>query len=187
LVFLVFAITTVYSFFFDKANGKPDLYSLLSCAAFAVMSLCLSKQVHLGFEVDLLYFFCGYLTLQLMKIKLFLVGVGIIFSYFLIILRFYLSNPTESGHLGIQFQDQPSVVIQVDADSEQTNTATESAESGPNMISEDMDLGPVSTHVNLSSQKGKSDGEYISLAIVKKSQKSCNLAAPCKDRAKKHS
>jgi hypothetical protein len=121
-----------------------------------------------------------------MKIKLFLVGVGIIFSYFLIILRFYLSNPTESGHLGIQFQDQPSVVIQVDADSEQTNTATESAESGPNMISEDMDLGPV-THVNLSSQKGKSDGEYISLAIVKKSQKSCNLAAPCKDRAKKHS
>jgi hypothetical protein len=108
------------------------------------------------------------------------------FRYSLIILRFYLSNPTESGHLGIQFQDQPSVVIQVDADSEQTNTATESAESGPNMISEDMDLGP-DTHVNLSSQKGKSDGEYISLAIVKKSQKSCNLAAPCKDRAKKHS
>jgi hypothetical protein len=78
-----------------------------------------------------------------MKIKLFLVGVGIIFSYFLIILRFYLSNPTESCHLGLQIQDQPSVVIQVDADSEQTDTATESAESAPNMNSEDMDLGPL--------------------------------------------
>ncbi|XP_045832145.1 uncharacterized protein LOC123923501 [Trifolium pratense] len=137
LVFLVFAVTTVYSFFFDKANGKPDLYSLISSAAFSIMSLCLSKQVHLGFEVDLLYFFCG---IQLMKIKLFLVRVGIIFSYFLIILRFNLGNPTESGHLGLQIQDQPSVVIQVDADSEQTSTATETAESAINMNSEDMHL-----------------------------------------------
>jgi hypothetical protein len=76
--------------------------------------------------------------------------VGIIFSYFLIIFHFYLSNPTEIGHLGLQFQDQPSVVIQVDEDTEQTNTATESGENAPNMNSEDMDLGPV-THVNLSS------------------------------------
>jgi hypothetical protein len=155
VVFFAFAITTVYSFFYDKANGKPDLYSLISCAAFAIMSLCLSELVHLGFEVELLYFFCGYLTLQLMKIKLFLVVVGIIFSYFLITLRFYLDKPIESAHLErLQIQDQP-LVIQVDADSEQfsiaqvnsyqTNTAIESAESAPNMNSEDMDLGPV-TH-----------------------------------------
>nr|AFK45993.1 unknown [Medicago truncatula] len=95
LVFSVFTITTVYSYFFDKVNGKPDVYSLVSGAAFAIMSLGLSKQSHFGFEVDLLYFFCGYLTLQFMKIKLFLVIAGAIFSYPLIILRFYLHVPTE--------------------------------------------------------------------------------------------
>lgn len=88
-------LTTVYSFFFDKVNGKPDVYSLVSGAAFAIMSLGLSKQSHFGFEVDLLYFFCGFLTLQFMKIKLFLVIAGAIFSYPLIILHFYLHVSTE--------------------------------------------------------------------------------------------
>ncbi|XP_058758440.1 uncharacterized protein LOC131631688 [Vicia villosa] len=113
LVFSVFTITRIYSFFFDKANGKPDSYSLISCAAFAIMSLSLSKQTHFGFEVDLLYFFCGYLTLQLMKIKLFLVVVGVTFSYFLTILRFYLGNQTESGQHRFQIPDPHSVVIQL--------------------------------------------------------------------------
>ncbi|XP_045832142.1 uncharacterized protein LOC123923498 [Trifolium pratense] len=126
LVFLVFAISTVYSFFFDKANGKPDLYCLIY-VAFAIMSLCLSKQTHFGFEVDLLYFFCGCLTLQLMKIKLFLVIVGLSFSYSLIILRFYLSYAIEGGNLGLQIQDQHSLVIQVHADLEESNTAAENA------------------------------------------------------------
>jgi hypothetical protein len=53
LVFLVFAISTVYSFFFDKTNGKPDLYCRISYVTFAIMSLSLSKQTHFGIEVDL--------------------------------------------------------------------------------------------------------------------------------------
>ncbi|AES98881.1 transmembrane protein, putative [Medicago truncatula] len=168
LVFLVFIITTVYSFFFDKANGKPDLYSLISGAAFAVMSLSLSKQTHFGFEVDLLYFFCGYLTLQLMKIKLVL----------------YLVKPRESGgHLGLQIQDQTPIVIQIHQDSEQsstgqvnfyeTNTATEWAEIGSHIHidaqQEDMALGPV-TRIKLSSQKGKRDNVYNKL-LTKTRQK----------------
>jgi hypothetical protein len=48
--FLVLTITAVYSFFFDKVmNGKPDAYSLISCAAFAIMSLSLSRQTQCGF------------------------------------------------------------------------------------------------------------------------------------------
>ncbi|RHN57831.1 putative exocyst complex component Exo70, cullin repeat-like-containing domain-containing protein [Medicago truncatula] len=77
--FLVLTITSVYSFYFDKVvNGKPDAYSLISCAAFAIMSLSLSRQSHCGFEVDLLYFFLGCLTVLLMKIKfqLFIIGAG---------------------------------------------------------------------------------------------------------------
>jgi len=182
LVFLVFIITTVYSFFFDKANGKPDLYSLISSAAFSIMSLSLSKITHFGFEIDLLYFFCGYLTLQLMKIKLVLVIVGASFSYTLIIFRYYLGKPRESGgHLGLQIQDQTPIVIQVHQDSEQsstgqvsfyeTNIATERAEIGPHINidaqQEDRDLEPV-THIKLSSQKGKRDNVYNkALTIVK--------------------
>ncbi|RHN56677.1 hypothetical protein MtrunA17_Chr5g0432021 [Medicago truncatula] len=74
----IFTITFVYSFFFDKDNGKPDVYSLVSGAAFAIMSLGLSKQSHFGFEI-----------------KLFLVIAGAIFSYPLIFLRFYLDAPTK--------------------------------------------------------------------------------------------
>lgn len=182
LVFSVFIITTVYSFFFDKANGKPDLYSLISGAAFAIMSLSLSKQTHFGFEVDLLYFFCGYLTLQLMKIKLVLVIVGASFSYSLIIFRYYLGKPRESGgHHGLQIQDQTPIVIQVHQDSEEsstgqvslyeTNTAIERAEIGPHINidaqQEDREFEPVA-HIKLSSQKGKHDNVYNkALTIVK--------------------
>ncbi|KAI5435022.1 uncharacterized protein LOC127118476 [Lathyrus oleraceus] len=178
LVFSVFTITTVYSFFFDKANGKPDLYSLISCAAFAIMSLSLSKQTHFGFEVDLLYFFCGYLTLQLMKIKLFLVVVGVIFSYFLIILRFYLGNPIESVHHRLQFQDQHSVVIQVQPESstasenvhliireESNNSESAQVNSGQ----ENMDLRPV-IQTN-SVDKGRIKMEKYTRTLTKMNEK----------------
>ncbi|RDX83109.1 Scarecrow-like transcription factor PAT1, partial [Mucuna pruriens] len=85
---MVLTVTSVYSFFYDKqVNTKPDAFSLISCASFAIMSLSLSTQIHLGFEVDLLYFFLGCFILQLMKIKLLLAIVGASFSYSLVILR----------------------------------------------------------------------------------------------------
>ncbi|RHN56693.1 putative exocyst complex component Exo70 [Medicago truncatula] len=90
--YLVLTITSLYSFFFDKVvNGKPDAYSLISCASFAIMSLSLSTQTECGFEFDLLYFFLGCLIVQLMKIKLplFILGAG--FSYLIIVLRYSLS------------------------------------------------------------------------------------------------
>jgi len=71
---------------------KPDVYSLGLSVAFVIMSLGLSRLSHLGFEVDLLYFFCGLLTVQLMKIKLWLVIVGGAFNYSLILLRSNLDS-----------------------------------------------------------------------------------------------
>ncbi|AET00574.1 WRKY family transcription factor [Medicago truncatula] len=50
---------------------KAHLGSMISCAAFALMSFCLSRQIDLGFETDL-NFFLGILTVQLMKINLML-------------------------------------------------------------------------------------------------------------------
>jgi len=115
--FLVLTITSVYSFFFDKVvNGKPDAYSLISCAAFAIMSMSLSRQTQCGFEVDLLYFFLGCLIVQLMKIKLQLVIIGAGFSYSLIIIRSSFSSINtveENEYFGLQGEN--SVVIEMDS------------------------------------------------------------------------
>ncbi|MED6192447.1 hypothetical protein PIB30_010080 [Stylosanthes scabra] len=119
MAFLVLTITSVYSFFFDKAvNGKPDAYSVVSCAAFAIMLFSLSRQIHCGFEVDLLYFFLGVFIVQLMKIKLLLGIVGVCFSYFLIILRSSLNLVLEDEYFEHSDQNQ---VVTIQVDSQQSN------------------------------------------------------------------
>ncbi|KAG5148926.1 hypothetical protein AAZX31_06G191100 [Glycine max] len=124
MAFFILMITSVYAFFFDKeVKGKPDAYSLVSCAAFAIMSLALSRLSHFGFEVDLLHFFSGVLTIQLMKIKLWLVIVGGSFSYSLIILRSSLVAP-RSGYHGLQDRDHDHVVIEFGSHSQSQGTRT---------------------------------------------------------------
>ncbi|RYQ99239.1 hypothetical protein HN873_059167 [Arachis hypogaea] len=114
MAFFVLTITSFYSFFFDKAaKGKPDAYGLVSCAAFAVMSLSLSRRTRCGFEVDMLYFFLGALIVQLMKIKWVLGIAGAGFSYFLIVLFSWLDDPQPEENGYIELQDQPQVIIQV--------------------------------------------------------------------------
>ncbi|RDX70799.1 Exocyst complex component EXO70B1, partial [Mucuna pruriens] len=111
--FLVLTITSVYSYFADKVvNGKPDAYSLISCAAFAIMSFSLSRQTQCGFEMDSFYFFLGCLIVQLLKINLALAIVGIGLSYGLIILRSSLDT-TSYQNLGVQ--DEHPVVIHINS------------------------------------------------------------------------
>ncbi|KAL2317415.1 hypothetical protein Fmac_031291 [Flemingia macrophylla] len=111
--FLVLTITSVYSYFADKVvNGKPDANSLISCAAFVIMSFSLSRQTQCGFEVDLSYFFMGCFIVLLMKINLALAIVGVGFSYSLITLRSYL-DATSYENPGIQ--DEHLVVIDVNS------------------------------------------------------------------------
>ncbi|CAJ2652699.1 unnamed protein product [Trifolium pratense] len=120
--FLVLAITSLYSFFFDKVmNGKPDSYSLLSCAAFSIMLLSLSRQTQCGFEIDLMYFFLGSLIVQLMKIKLELCILGVGFSYLIIILRSVFSsiNVVIYNEDPTIVQDENLVVIEVNSHSPQ--------------------------------------------------------------------
>ncbi|KAG5148924.1 hypothetical protein JHK82_015805 [Glycine max] len=117
MAFFILMITYVYAFFFDKeVKGKPDAYSLVSCAAFAIMSLALSRLSHFGFEVDLLHFFSGVLTIQLMKIKIWLVIVGGSFSYSLVILRSSLvaarkSQGTRTSSSTTQVDTSQAIVI----------------------------------------------------------------------------
>jgi hypothetical protein len=116
--FLVLTITSLYSFFFDKVvNGKPDSYSLSSCAAFSIMLLSVSRQTQCGFEIDLLYFFLGFLIVQLMKIKLQLFIFGAGFSYSLIILRSSFSSidAARVDNQYSQLQDGNRVVLYIDS------------------------------------------------------------------------
>ncbi|MCI33188.1 exocyst complex component EXO70B1-like [Trifolium medium] len=87
------------------------------------MSLCLSKLSNFGFEVDLVYFFCGHLTLQFMKIKMVLIVPGAFFSYSLVMLHFYLDATIETGNLGTQSQDLHSVFVQGRVGLEKSSTA----------------------------------------------------------------
>ncbi|KAK7276048.1 hypothetical protein RIF29_17179 [Crotalaria pallida] len=120
---LVLIATSVYSFFYDKAvNGKPDTYILASCVAFAVMSLSLSIQTHLGCEVDFQNFFSGCLIILLMKINWLLFIGGAIFSYSLLILRSSLLESEFSEHRS-QDRSQDQVVIQVDSQEANINSA----------------------------------------------------------------
>ncbi|KAL2317417.1 hypothetical protein Fmac_031293 [Flemingia macrophylla] len=112
--FLVLTITSVYSYFADKVvNGKPDAFSLISCAAFVIMSFSLSRQTQCGFEVDLFYFFTGCFIVLLMKINVALAIVGVGFSYSLITFRSYL-DATSYEYLGVQ-DEHYSVVIDVNS------------------------------------------------------------------------
>ncbi|KAL2975836.1 hypothetical protein AAZX31_14G184700 [Glycine max] len=100
-------------------NGKPDVYSLISCVSFAIMSFSLSRQTQCGFEVDLFYFFLGCLIVLLLKIKFALAVVGVGFSYSLIILRSSLDTALHHN-LGAQVDqlasttDTSAVVLFVD-------------------------------------------------------------------------
>ncbi|KAG5032225.1 hypothetical protein JHK85_016207 [Glycine max] len=108
MAFFILMITSVYAFFFDKeVKGKPDAYSLVSCAAFAIMSLALSRLSHFGFE-------------------LWLVIVGGSFSYSLVILRSSLVA-ARSGYHGLQDQNHHHVVIEFGSHSESQGTRTSSS------------------------------------------------------------
>lgn len=111
--FMVLMLTSVYSFFYDKAvKEKPDALGLVSCAAFALVSFSLSRQIDLGFEVDPLNFFLGCLTVQLMKINLLLASLGGVLCYFLIVLRSSLDSQQVVGTVGATSSDHVAIEIE---------------------------------------------------------------------------
>jgi len=165
LAFLVLIITSVCSFLFDNmVKGKPDAYSLISWAAFATMSLGLSNLTQFGFQIDLLYFFCGGLTVQLMKMKLWLVTVGGCFSYSLLQLRHY---PSHTDRENLRFQDQNQVIIQVNDSGIVSSSSHEEANAVDSTLGtslEDEDLrfqDHLLTQSNSPSQDGSVDDGLI--------------------------
>ncbi|RYQ99245.1 hypothetical protein Ahy_B07g087149 isoform B [Arachis hypogaea] len=104
LVFFAIIVTYILTFFLDKEKEEePDVYGLVSYAAFAVLFLSLAIQTRLGFLGEIVYFFLGVLLIRLMEIKWWLVFPGACFSYPLIILSSFLDELSgERGRLPIR-------------------------------------------------------------------------------------
>ncbi|WJX63694.1 hypothetical protein P8452_48551 [Trifolium repens] len=117
-------------------NGKPDAYSMISSAAFALMSLSLSRQIQCGFEVDLMSFYLGCLILQLMKINILLAIVGVCYSYCLIILRSSFSSLNVPHETQCLAPEEQGVVIQVDLH-QQENTDNEKVKGNYKLVATD--------------------------------------------------
>ncbi|XP_061370439.1 uncharacterized protein LOC133313126 [Gastrolobium bilobum] len=133
VVFLALIITSLYSFFYDKAvNGKPDILSLISSGAFALMSLSFSRQTDLGFEVGVCNFFLGCLTVQLTKINLMLAFVAAFFCYSIIVLRSYSDFQLEKRNV---VQDHVTVEIVTCANGVETPSHHENGMDGDNSSS----------------------------------------------------
>lgn len=83
-IFLVLLIISVYSFFYDRAvDGKPDILSVVSNAAFAFVSLSLHKLFKLKSEMGVFSYFLCCFTVQLLTINGGLIIVAIIFGFLL--------------------------------------------------------------------------------------------------------
>ncbi|XP_027357539.1 TMV resistance protein N-like [Abrus precatorius] len=118
LGFSVLMVMSVYSYFYDRAvSGKPEIRSLVANAAFALMSLSLSKLIKFGFEMGIFCFFLGCFTIQLVTIDFKLISVAIIFGCPLFIMH---SSSDYQPQVSNQGQDiysssdsRPEIVVEV--------------------------------------------------------------------------
>ncbi|KAI4296727.1 hypothetical protein L6164_036661 [Bauhinia variegata] len=102
LCFLVLMVTSVYSFYQDKSEeGKAEkgygtMLILISCGAFALMSLSLSRQIQLKFEVGMFNFFLGCVMITVMKMNIKVALGAAAFCYVLISIRSYSDSQLEN-------------------------------------------------------------------------------------------
>ena len=87
-IFVVLMIISVYSFFYDRAvNGKPDILSVVSNAAFALVSLSLHKLFKFESEIGIFSYFLCCFTVQLLTINWMLIFVAIIYGCILFVMH----------------------------------------------------------------------------------------------------
>lgn len=75
--------------------GKPEILSVVSNAAFALMSLSLSNLFKLGFEIGIFSYFLGCFAIQLWTINKNLILVSIIFGCPLFVMQSTLDSQPE--------------------------------------------------------------------------------------------
>jgi len=103
-IFAVVMIISVYSFFYDRAvDGKPDIWSVVSNAAFALVSLSLHKLFKFKSEIGVFSYFLGCFTVQLLTINWMLIFVAIIYGCLLSVIHSQgVSHVSQTVHKVVQ-------------------------------------------------------------------------------------
>lgn len=95
-IFAVLMIISVYSFFYDRAvNGKPDILSVVSNAAFALLSVSLHMLFKFKSEFGMFSYFLCCFTIQLLTINWMFIFVAIIYGCLLFVMRSSLNPQPE--------------------------------------------------------------------------------------------
>ncbi|KAI4328143.1 hypothetical protein L6164_020525 [Bauhinia variegata] len=71
----------------SKQKAYGSMLNLISCGAFALMSMSLSRQLELGFDAGMFNFFLGCFLVTVMKMNFRLAPVAAIFCYLLVNFR----------------------------------------------------------------------------------------------------
>ncbi|MCH93721.1 exocyst complex component EXO70B1-like, partial [Trifolium medium] len=114
--FAVLLIISVYSFFYDKAvNGKPEILSVVSNAAFALVSLSLHKLINFGFEIGVFSYFLGCFTVQLFTINWMLILIAIFFGCPLFVMHSSLNSRLEVASGSQVIHSSSNSILAVDS------------------------------------------------------------------------
>ncbi|KAI9111792.1 hypothetical protein K1719_017482 [Acacia pycnantha] len=103
VVFLVMMVTSLCSIWQDLVSQKDNqedgsrgrILNMCSFGAFGLMSLSLSRQLQLGFEVGISNFFFGSLLVLLIKMNFILIPLAALFCYMFIYLRYFSDHQRE--------------------------------------------------------------------------------------------
>ncbi|KAI4357542.1 hypothetical protein L6164_001482 [Bauhinia variegata] len=113
--FLVFLATCAYSFYQDKGEGGKNesdygrMLSLFSFGGFALMSLSLSRQTNIGFDMGMSNFFLASFFVCAMKLNLKVaMGVALI-CYLVVYIRSYSDSMLE-----MQGSDTAHLILEMD-------------------------------------------------------------------------
>jgi len=109
-VFAVVMIISVYSFFYDRAvDGKPDILSVVSNVAFALVSLSLHKLFKFKSEIGVFSYFLSCFTVQLLTINWMLVFVAIIYGCLLSVI--HSQDVSQTVHKVVQVMMSISLMV----------------------------------------------------------------------------
>lgn len=98
ITFVFLMIISVYSFFYDRAvSGKPNIPSIISNAAFALVSVSLHRLLQFGVEMGVFSYFVSCFTIQLLTINWMLNFIAIIFGFLLFLIHSFLNSPPNAA------------------------------------------------------------------------------------------
>ncbi|TKY59279.1 exocyst complex component EXO70B [Spatholobus suberectus] len=105
VLFVVLMVTSVYSYFLDETEGNTKekvgskVLNLVSCGAFSLMSLSLSRLTGLGFESGVFSFFLASFVVAVMKLNWKFVFAAAPFCFILVMIHTCTDSQRKTGDI----------------------------------------------------------------------------------------